>query len=265
MFAVFFPAVTGIMAGANLSGDLKDPSKAIPKGTLGAIGITFVSYILLIFVVGLPCLACAGVGCLSSNDPNATDTTPLGGLLFNKLIMKNISLWSPLVYVGVVAATLSSALASLVGAPRILQSVARDELFPLQAVTYFGKGHGPGDEPVRAYFLTFFINCCCVLIGNLNQIAPLISNFFMISYLFTNYACFASSQTNSPAWRPAFKYYNKWLSFFGALLCGVIMFLLDWVTALVTFAIGVCIFIYLTKLDPAVSPKALRHDVAALV
>ena len=44
IFAIFFPAVTGFTAGVAMSGDLKDPKKSIPFGTLGAIAIGFIVY-----------------------------------------------------------------------------------------------------------------------------------------------------------------------------------------------------------------------------
>ena len=273
VFSVFFPAVTGIMAGANMSGDLKDPSSAIPKGTLRAIAITYVTYIALVWIVGLTCDRCSIEGGNSTTAvcPNETvteaywkridpatgirfeDDAPTGGLLYNKLIMGAISAWKPLVYVGVWAATLSSALASLVGAPRILQSVASDKLFPWAWFNYFGEGKGATNEPVRAYFLTFFINCGCVAVAKLDIIAPLISNFFMVSYALTNYACFASSVSRAPGWRPSFKYYNKYLSLFGAALCILVMFLMDWANSLVTFFIVGAVYKYLDVLDPDVN------------
>merc|ERR1711871_1556023 len=109
--------------------------------------------------------------------------------------MERVALWSPMVYIGIFVATLSSALASIVGAPRILQSVAADNIFPWPALNFFGEGRGIENEPVRAYFLTFAIAQGCNLIGNLDLIAPLISNFFMISYAFVNYACFECSNS----------------------------------------------------------------------
>jgi len=257
VFAVFFPAATGVMAGANLSGDLKDPSSAIPKGTLGAIAVTFVSYIILVWVVGSANLACSDADgeefCMNFETAAQTGNVPEGGLIFNKLIMGNMSIWSPLFYVGVFAATLSSALASLVGAPRILQSVAGDKVFPWPWFNYFGKGHGVNNEPIRAYVLTFLICCGCVSIGSLDVIAPLISNFFMVSYAFTNYACFASSYARYPGWRPSFQYYNKWLSLFGFFLCIAVMFLMDWLTAILTVILAAMLYVYLLWLDPAVN------------
>ena len=261
VFAVFFPAVTGIMAGANMSGDLEDPSNDIPKGTLSAIVVTYISYCGLAVLVGVVCLRCSDLPNLVGNCPQVADADwaanvvkegniPQGGLLYSKLIVESISVWGPLVYVGVFAATLSSALASLVGAPRILQSLAGDGIFPWKALNFFAKGNGPSNEPLRGYVLTFFVGLGCCLIGQLDVVAPIISNFFMISYGITNYACFAATYSESPGWRPAFKYYNQWLSLFGAVLCLVVMFLMDWVNSLLSGSIGVCIYLYLQHIDP---------------
>ena len=251
VFAVFFPAVTGIMAGANMSGDLKDPSVAIPKGTLYGIALTWVTYVGLLWIVGSVAVRCVGPACddvgygTSAWADSVGSREPEGGLVYNKLIMAQISLWEPLVYIGVFAATLSSALASIVGAPRILQAVAKDEIFDFQAINFFAQGVGKEGEPRRGYFLTWVIAMGCVLIGELDLIAPLISNFFMISYAMTNYACFAASMSKAPGWRPSFKYYNKWLSLFGSLLCLAVMFAFDWANSLVSVVVGVGIFQYL--------------------
>ena len=111
---------------------------------------------------------------------------------------------------GIIAATLSSALASLVSAPKIFQALCNDDLLPY--IKYFGKGYGPTHEPRRAYILAFIIALAFVLIGELNAIAPLISNFFLVAYGLINYACFNISFSNSPGWRPTYKYYNKWVA-----------------------------------------------------
>ena len=261
VFSVFFPAVTGIMAGANMSGDLKDPSAAIPKGTMRAIVLTYFSYILLAILTGLVSIRCSDIPENVGRCPDVADAAwaskavadgsiPQGGLLYSKLIMESISVWGPLVYAGVFAATLSSALASIVGAPRILQSVAADGIFPWPLLNYFAKGSGKGNEPLRGYVLSFAVGLGCCLIGQLDVVAPIISNFFMISYAVTNYACFAASMSQSPGWRPSFQYYNKWLSLFGAVLCVVTMFLMDWANSLLSGGVGICIFVYLQNLDP---------------
>ena len=149
--------------------------------------------------------------------------------------MQKISIWSPAVIIGIFAATLSSALASLVGAPKVFQAVCKDEIFPY--ITFFSKGSGNNDEPRRAYILVFFIAAGFIAIAELNVIAPIISNFFLMSYALINYAVFAASLGRSPGWRPSFKYYNKWVSLFGALVCIAIMFLIEWWAALITIII----------------------------
>ena len=219
VFAVFFPAVTGIMAGANMSGDLKDPSEDIPKGSIRAIVLTYITYIALLWIIGFTSARCSDPNMLNcpsiadfdwaSKVSTNPDLLPMGGLMYNKLIMTAHSLWAPLVYVGVFAATLSSALASIVGAPRILQSLAGDKIFPWPVLEFFSKGEGPGNEPLRGYILTYFLGTACCLVGQLDVIAPIIANFFMISYGVTNYACYAAHESKSPSWRPTFKYYNR--------------------------------------------------------
>ena len=167
--------------------------------------------------------------------------------------MQKISIWAPLVIIGIFAATLSSALASLVGAPKVFQAVCRDEIFPY--ITFFAKGSGPNDEPRRAYILVFFIAAGFIAIAELNVIAPIISNFFLMSYALINYAVFAASLGRSPGWRPSFKYYNKWVSLFGALLCIGIMFLIEWWAALVTIVIIGSLYKYVSYSKPQVRPK----------
>ncbi|VDM73645.1 unnamed protein product [Strongylus vulgaris] len=111
-------------------------------------------------------------------------------------IMEMESLWGPLITAGIFAATLSSALASLVSAPKVFQAVCKDRLFP--KIGYFAKAFGKNEEPRRAYVLTFIIAMCIIGIGDLNAIAPIISNFFLASYALINYACFDASFADSP-------------------------------------------------------------------
>ena len=184
VLAIFFPAVTGIMAGANISGDLRNPSSDIPKGTLTAIGISATVYALMAIFVGA--------------------VTVRYELITNDLVMSYICVWEYIVLIGIYAATLSSAIASLVGAPRVLQAVANDNLFPFKVLTYFAKSDKDGN-PIRGYFLSFGVAFCCNLIGELNAIAPLISQFFMLTYLLINAACFTLEISKSPGWRPSFK------------------------------------------------------------
>jgi solute carrier family 12 (sodium/potassium/chloride transporter), member 2 len=237
-FAVFFPAVTGIMAGANISGDLTNPSKAIPLGTFASIGLSTVVYLIMTVLVGSVAIRY-----------NPLDDSI--GLLNDNLVMVKVSVWGPLVLAGIYAATFSSALASLVGAPRILMSVAHDQLIP--ALQPFAKTRERDGSPTRGYFLCFGIACGCVLIGKLNAIAPLISMFFMMTYALINLSCFRFSTAKTPGWRPQFKYYWAYGSLLGTILCIVAMFLTNVLYAIVSLAIAAVLYFYIQWRKPDVN------------
>ena len=165
--------------------------------------------------------------------------------------MEKISGFGPIVTGGIFAATLSSALASLVGAPKTFQALCKDKIFP--HFDFFGVGVGPGEEPRRGYILTFLVAGGFIAIGELNIIAPVISNFFLMSYALINYAVFAASLGRSPGWRPSFRYYNMWVSLAGALVCVAIMFLINWWAALVTIVIVASLYKYVDYSKPQVN------------
>ena len=129
--------------------------------------------------------------------------------------MEVVSAWGPLVYAGCFAATLSSAIAALTGAPRVLQAMAKDKIFPL--IGTFAEGWGANNDPVRGYILVFIFSLVCILVGDLNLVSSMLSNFFVAAYALINFSVFHASITCSPGWRPSFRYYNKWVSLFG---CG---------------------------------------------
>ena len=159
---------------------------------------------------------------------------PQGGLLYSKLIMESISVWGPLVYaVCICCYTVVCSGIDSWGTKNFNKCCCRQN-FSVEDAEFFAKGSGSGNEPLRGYVLSFVVGLGCCLVGQLDVIAPIISNFFMISYAATNYACFAASMSESPGWRKRFKYYNKWLSLFGAILCVVTMFLMDWANSLVS-------------------------------
>nr|XP_004670793.1 solute carrier family 12 member 3 isoform X2 [Jaculus jaculus] len=259
MFSIFFPSATGILAGANISGDLKDPAVAIPKGTLMAIFWTTISYLAISATIGSCVVRDA------SGDVNDTVTSGSGaceglacgygwnftkcaqqhscryGLINYYQTMSMVSAFAPLITAGIFGATLSSALACLVSAAKVFQCLCEDQLYPL--IGFFGKGYGKNKEPVRGYLLAYAIAVAFIIIAELNTIAPIISNFFLCSYALINFSCFHASVTNSPGWRPSFRYYSKWAALFGAVISVVIMFLLTWWAALI--AIGVVLFLLL--------------------
>ncbi|XP_062465213.1 solute carrier family 12 member 3 isoform X1 [Pezoporus occidentalis] len=269
LFSIFFPSATGILAGANISGDLKDPAVAIPKGTLMAIFWTTLSYLVLSATIGacvvrdasgslndsvvLGSLGCEGLACTFGwNFTGCTQRQSCRyGLSNYYQSMSMVSGFGPLITAGIFGATLSSALACLVSAPKVFQCLCRDQLYPL--IGFFGKGYGRNSEPIRGYMLTYVIAVGFILIAELNAIAPIISNFFLCSYALINFSCFHASITNSPGWRPSFQYYSKWAALFGAAISVVIMFLLTWWAALIAFGIVIFLLGYVLYKKPDVN------------
>ncbi|MCC6915142.1 MAG: hypothetical protein IT566_15700 [Rhodospirillaceae bacterium] len=205
LFAVFFPAVTGFTQGVSMSGDLRNPGRSIPLGTFTAVALSFVIYL------ASACL----FGGAASREALADD---IGA-------MKHIAAWPALIDAGVFAATLSSALASFLGAPRILQSLARDRIFPL--LQPFAKGAGPSANPRRAVFLTGAVALTIVSLGDLNTIASIVSMFFLLSYGILNYATYYEARARSPSFRPRFTLYHERISQAGAIACLAVMLLID--------------------------------------
>uniref|UniRef100_A0A8C9ZX37 Solute carrier family 12 member 2 n=1 Tax=Sander lucioperca TaxID=283035 RepID=A0A8C9ZX37_SANLU len=270
VFSIFFPAATGILAGANISGDLADPQLAIPRGTLLAILITGLVYLGVAVSTG-SCIVRDASG-------NVNDTVSMKHLCqkmsseSNRLIclqsfvqvMSMVSGFGPVITAGIFSATLSSALASLVSAPKVFQALCKDNIYP--GLDMFAKGYGKNNEPLRGYILTFVIALAFILIAELNIIAPIISNFFLASYALINFSVFHASLANSPGWRPSFKYYNMWVSLAGAVLCCGVMFVINWWAALLTNAIVLGLFIYVSYKKPDVnwgsSTQALTYHQA---
>ncbi|MEZ4267629.1 MAG: hypothetical protein R3F39_14720 [Myxococcota bacterium] len=221
LFAIFFPAVTGFEAGVSMSGDLEDPRRSIPSGTLAAIGVGLIVYIALavLFAYRIPS------GDLA-NDPG---------------VLLNVSVWPPLVTAGVFGATISSALGSILGAPRILQACSLDGITP----RFFGHGAGASNEPRRAVLVTFAIAWAGILIGELDAIARVVSMFFIMTYGFLNLSCALESWA-SPDFRPDFRI-PKWVSLLGAATCFVTMIQLDLIAMLIATVAMVGGFVWLKR------------------
>lgn len=197
LFAIFFPAVTGFTQGVSMSGDLKDPGHSLPLGTFLAVAVSLVVYICaaLVFAAAVP------------GDE----------LLNNPQVIRRLVPYAWIADVGIIAATLSSALACFMGAPRILQALAADRIFGV--LTPFEKGHGDSNNPRRGVLLTMVIALITIGLGSLNLVAGVVTMFFLISYGLLNYATYAEARGNSPYFRPRFRYFNAWLSLAGAILC----------------------------------------------
>ena len=201
IFAIFFPAVTGFTQGVSMSGDLKDPSRSLPLGTFAAVGISIVIYFAVAIVFA--------------------SVMPGEDLSREYEVMKRVARIEWLIDTGVIAATLSSAMASLLGAPRMLQSLASDRIFPL--LVPFARGAGPTNNPRRGVLFSGGIGLATISLGNLNVIAPVVSMFFLISYGLLNYATFYEARAASPSFRPTFRWFDARISLLGALGCLAVM------------------------------------------
>jgi amino acid transporter len=225
LFAIFFPAVTGFTQGVSMSGDLRDPEKSLPLGTFSAVGISTLVYAAVIILL-------AG-------------SRPAADLSGDYLVMKRIASVSPLIDAGILAATLSSALSSFLGAPRILQALAADRIFGMR--NPFAARHGPSGNPRRAVFLTAIIALGTIAAGNLNAIAAVVSMFFLISYGLLNYATYVEATAASPSFRPRFRFFHARASLAGTLLCAAVMLAIDPAAGLIAVAVLAAIYQYVVR------------------
>lgn len=225
LFAIFFPAVTGFTQGVSMSGDLKNSGKSIPLGTFLAVGISIIIYfaVAIVFAASLP----------------------NGTLAIQYDAMKTVAYNSYIIDAGVIAATLSSAMASFMGAPRILQSLASDKIFPF--LTLFAKVNKTNNNPQRGVLLAACIALLTILLGQLNIIAGVVSMFFLISYGLLNYATYFEARSNSPSFRPRFKWFSPRLSFIGSLTCLAAILAIDLYSGMFATAVLFSIYQYLKR------------------
>ncbi|MEM7274083.1 MAG: amino acid permease [Actinomycetota bacterium] len=201
-FAVFFPAVTGFTQGVAMSGDLRNPTRSIVVGTFAAVAVSTVVYALAMVLLA------AAAAPVTLRD---TTTTIMGDLSFSH--------WTA--DAGVIAATVSSAMASLLGAPRVLQRLAEDRIVP--PLRPFAAGSGPMSNPRRATLLSAAIALITVAAGDINTVAPVISMFFLASYGLINYAAYFEARSAGTSFRPRFRWFDPRVSLAGAVLCALVM------------------------------------------
>lgn len=225
LFAIFFPAVTGFTQGVSMSGDLKDPGKSLPLGTFLAVGLSVVIYFAVAVI-------------LSATLPNETLTNTYN-------TMQHIAVYGPVIDAGVIAATLSSAMASFLGAPRILQSLSADRIFPF--LKPFAKGFGPTNNPRRGVLLSLAIALATIALGNLDVVAAVVSMFFLISYGLLNYATYYEARSNSPSFRPRFRLYHPNISLLGGLGCLAVIMAIDVKTGVIAISILFAVYQYLKR------------------
>lgn len=228
LIGIFYPSVTGIMAGSNRSGDLKDAQKSIPIGTLAAIATTSVIYLTCILFFG---------GTIARPVLRDQLGDSYGGLAVAKLAFPTE--W--LILIGALLSTIGAALQTLTGAPRLLQAIAMDNLIPI--LKFFTKTFR--NEPTLALIATVMLAEVGILIAVLDFVAPILTMFFLMLYLSVNASTAIQSILKAPNWRPRFKLYHWSLSIFGGLLVLVLMFLVSWYYALGAIVIALIIYKYI--------------------
>ena len=221
LFAIYFPAVTGILTGVNMSGDLKDPAKSIPRGTMLAVLIGGVVYFLQIILCG------------GAFEQHSMIDRPFGILTQN-------ALWGAgfLIVAGMACSSLSSGIGDLMGSPRVLQAVARDRILPILSI--FKKGTSDGDEPRRALLLTVMLQVIVIIvIGSLggggkalNMIATIVSMLYLWTYGMINIAAFVEKASNNPSFRPTFKYFHWSIALLGAIGCAIAAVMINYAAAI---------------------------------
>lgn len=227
VFAIIFPAFTGMAAGVGLSGDLKDPKKSIPSGTIWATIAGMLIYVAAAFKLNIA----------ASPEELAND----------QLIMTQIAYWGPIIPIGLVCATLSSALGSIMIAPRTLQALAGDKVFGNSSFnTWVSKESKKKKEPINGIIITSIIAIVFVAIGNVNFVAEIISMFFMVTYGAICLISFLHHFAADPSYRPTFK--SKWpLSLVGALMCFYLMFSMNAPYAVGSLVIMLIIYIIISR------------------
>lgn len=202
VFAICFPGFTGMTAGVGLSGDLKNPSKSIPLGTMLATVIGMLIYIAI------------AIKLYYSASPEE--------LKYDQLVMSEIALWGPIIPIGLAAATISSAIGSILVAPRTLQAMGNDNILPGESSNSF-VAKSKNNEPINATLVTAAIAFGIILLNDVDLVAEIISNFFMITYGALCLISFFEHFAADPAYRPSFR--SKWfLSLLGAIGCFYLMF-----------------------------------------
>ena len=229
IFSIFFPAVTGVLSGVNMSGDLKDPRESIPKGTMAAIVVTFFIYMALAYWF-------------------SRAATP-DELIRNSTLIVDKAFWGPIILAGILAATFSSALASLLGAPRILQAIAEHNIIP------GGQKLAETDqagEPRPAMYVTGVISLGALVFGlvggGLNAIAPLMTMFFLSTYTMLNAVVLLEQSLDLVSFRPLLKV-PRLVPLIGLVGCLFAMFLINPIFSVVAIVIIFLLYLYLSRRD----------------
>jgi len=230
VFAICFPAFTGMTAGVGLSGDLRDPRRSIPLGTLSATLLGMVVYVAIAYKL-------------------AISATP-ADLAADQLVMSRIAIWGPIIPIGLACATISSALGSALVAPRTLQALAADGILPSpSAGKWLSAGKGPTAEPVNASIVVFVIAVVFVALGDVDFVAQIISMFFMVTYGSICLISFLEHFAADPSYRPVFR--SRWyVSAFGAAACLWLMLKMSAPYATLSIALMTALYLGIARSSP---------------
>ncbi|CAM4718990.1 unnamed protein product [Lepidochelys kempii] len=231
VFAVMFNGCTGIMAGSNMSGDLKRPSYSIPRGTIAAVLFTYVIYNLLAVT-----LCCTCDRTLLQKDYG---------------FLRDINIWPPFVIIGIYSSTLSASMSNLIGASRILYALAKDDIFGRALAP--AKKTSRGGNPWVAVILSWVLVQLVLFSGKLNTIAAIVTIFFLLVYATIDLACLALEWASAPNFRPTFQYFTWHTCVLGILGCGVMMFLISPIYASASMAFMLLLLLALHYLSPSSS------------
>ncbi|KAI5290660.1 hypothetical protein KEM54_000855 [Ascosphaera aggregata] len=242
LFGILFPATGGIFAGASMSGDLRNPSRSIPKGTLYGLGLTFVTYAVVVLAMAA--------------------TITRDSFYADANIIQDASLSELLILLGEFSTSFFSSLMGVIGSAKLLQAIARDSLIP--GLSIFAQGTGNG-EPTTAIIFTFVVAQLTMLF-DINRIASFITMTYLMTFLVVNLACFLLKIGSAPNFRPSFHYFNSWTAFTGTVVSGVTMFYVDGVFATGSVMVLVALFLLIHYTSPPkswgdVSQSLIYHQV----
>lgn len=223
LFAIFFPAVTGLMSGIGMSGELTDPKRQIPKGVLYGLGITTIIYLAMSVILAF----------------NATPEI----LLTDNLYMTQIALFPNIVIIGILAATFSSALTMFITAPRVMLALGNNSILPMSDILSKKSKNG---EPKNAIVATGFVILPLIFMGSLDSVAQVLTMFFLITYAVINIAVFIEQNLGLRSFRPLFKV-PKIVPLYGAISSFIIMFLINPYASIIAFISIFLIYIMIAR------------------
>ena len=223
---VILPAVTGLLNGASMSGDLKDPGSSIPAGTLYAVLTMVFVYASVIVLQGA--------------------AFERSALRSNYVTLKQITFFPPIVLVSTVFATVSPALTTMAGMSRIVQAQAKDEMYGKHISPILSKGYGPRNEPRWCFVLSWFLGQLVCLFGEVNLAATFVTIFFFTTYAALNFACAVLIISGAPNFRPEFKWYSWPISLVGTVLCLMVAFVVDARIASTSLVLAFVVFFVLS-------------------